>query len=102
MKALLRPRESASAAPEAEIESALPPRAQDEAPLSVEEERLLGLLVNERKRLARLRRLPPRKIASDEALRALTRGPSDTGIEGVDDADVETFTRIVEAARWRK
>jgi len=102
MKALLRPRESASAAPEAEIESALPPRAQDEAPLTVEEERLLGLLVNERKRLARLRRLPPRKIASDEALRALTRGPSDTGIEGVDDADVETFTRIVEAARWRK
>ena len=68
----------------------------------MEEERWLGLLVNERKRLARLRGLPPRKIASDEALRALTRGFSQGGIEGVEDADTKTFTRIIEAARQRK
>ncbi|CAN3991537.1 RecQ family ATP-dependent DNA helicase [Methylocystis bryophila] len=79
-----------------------PPATRDLAPLTVEEERLLGLLTAERKRLARARRLPPRKIASDEALRALARGPSDTGIEGVDDVDATTFTRIIETARQRK
>ncbi len=85
---------------EPEFETSWPDRApKDAAPLTVEEERLLGLLADERKRLARSRRLPPRQIASDEALRALTRGPDAIGIEGIDDADAKTFKRIIEAAR---
>jgi len=79
-------------------EGALPKAA---APLTVEEERLLGLLASERKRLARARRLPPRKIASDEALRAFACGAADAKLEGIEDADAKNFARIAEAARRR-
>ena len=88
---------------EPELEPAWPGLAlpKDAAPLTVEEERLLGLLASERKRLARLRRVPPRRIASDEALRALTRGPAEAEIAGIDDADAKIFARVLEAARRR-
>lgn len=99
LTALPRPRESKSSASEAEIESASPPCVQDDAPLTVEEERLLGLLVNERKRVARLRRLPPRKLASDEALRALARDALQASQEAVDEDAAKALLRVVAEAR---
>ena len=95
LTALLRPTESACAESQAEIESALPLRVQDAAPLSVEGERRLGLLMNERKRLALLRGLPPRKIASDEALRALARDASQSSLEGIDEDAAKVLLRVL-------
>ena len=68
---------------------------QDAAPLSVEGERRLGLLMNERKRLALLRGLPPRKIASDEALRALARDASQSSLEGIDEDAAKVLLRVL-------
>ena len=72
---------------------------KDAPPLTVEEERLLGLLVNERKRLARLRGLPPRKIASDEALRALARDASQAELEAIDEDAAKALLRVVAETR---
>jgi ATP-dependent DNA helicase RecQ len=77
----------------------LPPHALDAAPLTVEEERLLGLLVDERKRLARLRGLPPRRIASDEALRALARDASQASREGIDEDTAKSLLRVAAETR---
>jgi ATP-dependent DNA helicase RecQ len=95
--------ESAASQREPEAETSWPEDALQKpaAPLTVEEERLLGLLAAERKRLARLRRLPPRQIATDEALRAFACGAADAKREGIDDADAKIFARIAEAARQR-
>jgi ribonuclease D len=53
--------------------------------LTVAQERRLRVLEEERKRVARLRGVAPRRIATDEALRALARGVEPP--EGVAAAD---------------
>ena len=102
-QAFFERRETAASEREPEIEPIGPGGALQEAaaPLTVEEERLLGLLKGERRRLARARRLPPRKIASDEALRAFACRAADARLEGIEDADAKNFARIAEAARRR-
>ncbi len=93
--------ETAASEREPEIEPVGPgrPLPKAVAPLTVEEERLLGLLVNERKRLARFRRLPPRKIASDEALRALVCNPQLAELEATDAEAANALLRVVTEAR---
>jgi ATP-dependent DNA helicase RecQ len=86
---------------EPEIEPAWPGHVlpKDAAPLTVDEERLLGLLASERKRLARARRVPPRKIASDEALRILVREPFQARMEAIDEDAAKALLRVVTETR---
>ena len=101
VQAVLQRGERASLEREPEIETAWPMSAlsRNVAPLSVEEERLLGLLINERKRLARSRHLPPRKIASDAALRAFVRDPLQVEMEAIDEEAARALLRVVTERR---
>jgi ATP-dependent DNA helicase RecQ len=95
-------RERSSAPPlEPEVETAWSDDASENAaaPLTVGEERLLRLLMSERKRLALSRRLPPRKIASDELLRALVHDPPRVEMEAIDGDAAQALLCVVTEAR---
>jgi len=100
-RALFERAATAASEPELEIEPIEPvrPLPKDAGPLTVEEERLLGLLASERRRLALLRRLPPRKIASDEALHALIRDPQPVERELIDAEAAKALSRVVTETR---
>jgi len=103
VQAVFQRGERASSEREPEIETPWPisPLSKNTAPLSIEEERLLGLLVAERKRLARLRRVAPRKVAGDEALRALTSGPLQRRMEAIDEEAAKALLRVATETRSR-
>jgi len=64
------------------------------APLTVAQERVLRALEAERKRLARVRGVAPRRIASDAALRELARGAA--AAEGIAEEDARIFLRRIQ------
>ncbi len=99
VRSFLEREDNVSTEREPEIETSWPQDVlKDAAPLTVEEERLLVLLAAERKRIARLRRLPPRQIASDETLRALARDPQ-AELEAIDGEAAAAFLRVANEAR---
>jgi ATP-dependent DNA helicase RecQ len=68
--------------------------------LTVTQERLLRELFAARLALARARRVPPRRIASDDALAALARGiSSEAALQGVDARDAQVFLALLERSR---
>ena len=84
-----------------DAQAALPLEAHETraAPvLTVAQDRLLRALYAARLRLARERRLAPRKIASDEALLALARGARASAVEGIAPLDGAVFERVVDEA----
>jgi len=75
------------------------PDAPAAPPLTVTQDRLLRALNAARLRLARERRLAPRKIASDETLLALACGTESDGIDGLAPADCAIFRRVVQESQ---